>query len=93
MKVKEFLKVLNKLIVKPRIFDLDLKVQIGNCCIDIDSIDMEDDMIVLNIFSDLPIFFFPVSPQDNAKTSLIVPNPIKTKRKRKAEHQIWATNK
>jgi hypothetical protein len=56
MKVKDFLSIL----VTTRAYELDLKVQISNSLVDIDSVDIEDDMVVLNVFSDLPIFISPV---------------------------------
>lgn len=56
MKLKEFLNML----VTTRVYELDLKVQIGNCYIDIDSIDIEDEAIVLNVFSELPVFISPI---------------------------------
>lgn len=46
MTIKE---VIDMLILSPNLLELDLKVQIGNKYIDIDSLHIEEDMVILHI--------------------------------------------
>lgn len=46
MTIKEFV---DMLILTPNLLELDLKIQIGNHYIDIDSLEVEEDMVVLHI--------------------------------------------
>jgi hypothetical protein len=48
MTIREFLDILE---LTPNLLELDLKIQIGNHYIDIDTLDVEDDMVVLHIMS------------------------------------------
>lgn len=48
MTIREFLDMLE---LTPNLLELDLKVQIGNHYIDIDSLHVEEDMVVLEIIS------------------------------------------
>lgn len=64
MTIKQFL---HRVLITSKIFKLDLKVQIGNCCVDIDTIDIEDDMVVINVLSDCPLFILPLFSESSQK--------------------------